>query len=98
MNSKTEKSFKAVYRHFQDASNQHGDAATVITMTGAGLHVLTEIIEEHQCAKLSEVRKVFAQMWRDGPNWQRCSLTNLATRSAIIYPNSLSMFRRRRAE
>ncbi len=46
MNSKTQKTFQAAYRHFQDASNQHGDAATAITMTGAGLHVLTGIIED----------------------------------------------------
>jgi hypothetical protein len=46
MKTKTKRAFHAAFRHFQDAANQHGDAATAITMTGAGLHVLTGIIEE----------------------------------------------------
>ena len=46
MKNTTDKALKAAYRHFQDASNQHGDASTGITMTAAGLHVLTGIIED----------------------------------------------------
>ena len=36
----------AAYRHFQDAANQHGDAAVAISITATGLHVLTGVIEE----------------------------------------------------
>lgn len=46
MNDKTNKALKAAYRHFEQAANQHGDAPTAITMTAAGLHVLTSIIED----------------------------------------------------
>ena len=46
MKIKIEKSFKAAFNHFQEASNQHGDAPTAITTTAAGLHVLTGIIQD----------------------------------------------------
>lgn len=46
MSKKTQRAFRAAYGHFEGASNQHGDAATAINMTGAGLTVLTGIIEE----------------------------------------------------
>ena len=46
MKDTTEKALKAAYRHFEQASNQHGDPATAVTMTAAGLHVLTGIIED----------------------------------------------------
>ena len=46
MKKTTEKAFQSAYRHFQDGSNQHGDAPTAITMTASGLHVLTGIIED----------------------------------------------------
>lgn len=46
MKDRTFEAIKAAERHFQQASNHHGDAPHAITTTAAGLQVLTGVISD----------------------------------------------------